>query len=187
VVLFIFREVYSYQVNLMPNPTDSEIEIRPIKIEDNKEMAAVIREVMTSYGCQGPGFAMLDSELDCLAESYDAADHIYYVVTHNGRVLGGAGIAPLLGGAAGVCELRKMYFLPTLRGRGLGWRLGELCLTAAAKLGYSTCYLETLEFMKDARRLYEKLGFQRLEETMGKTGHFGCDYFYAIELQRDPP
>ena len=42
----------------------------------------------------------------------------------DGRVVGGGGIAPLAGGDPDVCELRKMYFLPSLRGLGAGMALG---------------------------------------------------------------
>nr|WP_322619044.1 GNAT family N-acetyltransferase [Arenimonas daejeonensis] len=46
-------------------------------------------------------------------------------------MLGGGGVAPLDGGPEGVCELRKMYFLPELRGRGAGATLMAHCLDAA--------------------------------------------------------
>jgi putative acetyltransferase len=36
--------------------------------------------------------------------------------------------------------------------------------------------------MNSARRLYEAFGFGRLEKPKGKTGHFGCDVWYAREL-----
>ena len=161
---------------------DNDFVIRPIEVSDNKAMAAIIRKVMTGFGCEGPGFAMQDPEVDTMAESYKLAGHRYFVLTHNHTVLGGAGIAPLSGGEPGVCELRKMYFLDSVRGKGLGRRMGERCLKTAREMGYQECYLETLEFMTDARRLYERLGFQRLEKACGDTGHFGCDYFYSVDL-----
>ena len=36
--------------------------------------------------------------------------------------------------------------------------------------------------MADARRLYEKKGFEKLDRPLGATGHFGCDAWYAREL-----
>ena len=97
------------------------------------------------------------------------------------QLVGGGGVAPLDGtvSTAGVCELRKMYFLPMARGHGVGSRLLGLCLRLAAELGYSTCYLETLGGMQQAIRLYERFGFVRLPGPLGATGHHGCDRHYA--------
>jgi putative acetyltransferase len=97
-------------------------------------------------------------------------------------VSGGGGIAPLDGGAREVCELRKMYFLPELRGLGVGRRVLDRCLATARELGYRQCYLETLTGMDAAKRLYERTGFRRLDAPCGATGHFGCDAWYALDL-----
>jgi putative acetyltransferase len=75
-----------------------------------------------------------------------------------------------------------MYFLPEARGLGVGQRMLDRCLEAAAKAGYRRCYLETLKHMHQARALYERNGFVRVDKPMGKTGHFGCDAWYVREL-----
>ncbi|MDF1664969.1 MAG: GNAT family N-acetyltransferase [Planctomycetota bacterium] len=161
---------------------DNEFVFRPIQAADNPPMAAIIREVMTGFGCDGPGFAMQDAEVDSLAESYSVAGHRYFILSRHNKILGGAGIAPLAGGKDGVCELRKMYFLDAARGKGLGQKMGELCLKTARDMGYKLCYLETMSFMNHARKLYKKLGFKELDKAMGDTGHFGCDYYYSVDL-----
>ncbi|HSN40739.1 MAG TPA: GNAT family N-acetyltransferase, partial [Burkholderiales bacterium] len=97
----------------------------------------------------------------------------------------GGGVAPL-DGETGVCELRKMYFLPELRGRGAGDALMHRCLDAASALGYHRCYLETLTGMDAAQRLYDKHGFKPICGAMGKTGHFSCDRFYLRDLGPAP-
>lgn len=102
----------------------------------------------------------------------------YFVVTrvdNDSLVLGGGGVAPLLGGAADVCELRKMYFLPEARGRGLGQKLLELLAAHARTQGFKQMYLETESSMKSALALYERNGFRRLDQPMGDTGHHACD------------
>jgi putative acetyltransferase len=104
------------------------------------------------------------------------------VEDERGRVVGGGGIAALEGGDAGVCELRKMYFLPEARGKGVGEALLRHCLAVAANLGYRRCYLETLTGMEGAMKLYAKVGFQPLCAPLGRTGHGGCDRWYAREL-----
>jgi putative acetyltransferase len=99
----------------------------------------------------------------------------------DGKVGGGGGVAPL-DVQAGVCELRKMYFMPALRGRGAGDALMRRCLDAASALGYRRCYLETLTGMDAAQRLYDKHGFKPVCAAMGKTGHFSCDKFFVRDL-----
>ena len=156
--------------------------IRPITLADDRAIAAIIREVMTEFGASGAGFAIHDPEVDGMSAAYGRPGCAYFVIQRDGRVVGGGGIAPLDAGPPGVCELRKMYFLPELRGAGLGKALLERCLATARELGYHTCYLETLTGMRAARKLYEQLGFQRLAGPMGATGHFGCDQWYALAL-----
>ena len=155
---------------------------RPIRAEDDAAVAAIIRAVMPEFGACGAGFAVNDAEVDCMSKCYSNPGAIYFVVESDGRVVGGAGVAPLAGGAQGVCELRKMYFLEEARGLRMGERLLRHCLDVARGLGYRVCYLETLTGMDAAQRLYEKVGFRRLPGPLGATGHHGCDRFYALEL-----
>ena len=160
----------------------STFEIRPIRADDDAAMAAVIRTVMPEFGATGSGFAISDPEVDWMSRAYAAPRHAYFVVERDGRVLGGAGVAPLAGGDADVCELRKMYFLPEARGSGAGAAMMARCLQAARGLGFRQCYLETLTGMDAAMRLYERSGFQPIDASMGATGHGGCDRFYLLDL-----
>lgn len=156
--------------------------LRPITPADDSAVAAIIRTVMPELGADGPGFAIHDAEVDAMSTAYRGSGAGYFVVEREGRVIGGAGFAPLEGGPADVCELRKMYFLPEARGLGVGSRLLDLVLEAAARAGYSRCYLETLHGMEDAQRLYVRKGFERIDAAMGATGHFGCNRFYLKSL-----
>ena len=105
-----------------------------------------------------------------------------FVVEQDGRVLGCGGMGPLAGGEADVCELRKMYFLPQLRGNGLGSALLTEILAAARRAGYRLCYLETLEHMDRARQLYGKFGFKAIAAPLGDTGHRVCNHWMILEL-----
>lgn len=156
--------------------------LRPIKRADNAAMADVIRRVMPEFGADVPGFALHDQEVDKLAESYARPRSAYFVVERAGVVCGGAGIAPLEGGDKSVCELRKMYLLPTARGFGLGERLLRACLERAQEYKFERCYLETSARMVQAQALYTKLGFVALPGPIGNTGHFACDKWYELKL-----
>ncbi len=160
--------------------------VRPIEPKDDAAVAAIIRAVMPEFGASGPGFAIHDTEVDTMSASYSRPRHGYFVVEHEGKVKGGAGIAPLAGGDPSVCELRKMYFLKEARGRGQGEKLLRRCLAFAKEAGYQLCYLETLTGMDQAQKLYERLGFGRIPQAMGSTGHFGCNRFYTLDLSKAP-
>lgn len=156
--------------------------IRTIEPADNPVVARIIREVMAEFGTVGEGYSSEDEEINRMYEAYDEAKSVFYVIEKEGRLLGCGGIGPLPGGRAGTCELRKMYFLPELRGMGLGKKLVAQCLDDARRLGYRSCYLETVDRMWQANLLYQKMGFQRLEQRCGDTGHCSCEGFYELTL-----
>jgi putative acetyltransferase len=163
--------------------------IRPIAAGDRVAVARLIRTVMPEFGAKGPGFAIMDPEVDDMFGAYQAPRSAYFVVTRAGRtaraaeeVVGGCGFAPLTGGDGATCELRKMYFLPEVRGLGIGTKLLAQCLARARRAGFARMYLETLGAMSQARALYERSGFQRIAGPLGATGHFGCNSFYVRDL-----
>jgi putative acetyltransferase len=160
----------------------TDTRIRPIEPADDAAMAAIIRAVMPEFGASGEGFAINDPEVDWMSRAYSEPRHAYFVLDRDKRVLGGAGIAPLAGCDADVCELRKMYFLPEARGTGAGTTMMSRCLDAARAAGFARCYLESLCGRDAAMRRYERSGFLRIAGPMGATGHGGCNTFYLRAL-----
>ncbi len=158
------------------------LQIRLIEKDDNAEVADIIRLVMTEFQAVGRGYSINDSEIDDMYTAYAAEGFEFYVVVLNGKVRGCGGFAPLTGGDKDTCELRKMYFRSELRGLGVGTRLLKLCLEKATKAGYRNCYLETVDGMKQAQRLYGKYGFTYLDKPMGNTGHSSCGTWMARKL-----
>ncbi|WP_242103501.1 GNAT family N-acetyltransferase [Lysobacter sp. M2-1] len=165
-----------------PMPEPERLQIEPITQADDAQIAAIIRKVMPEFGASGCGFAINDPEVDWMSRAYAGPRSAYFVLRRDGRVLGGGGVAPLEGGGADTCELRKMYFLPEARGLGAGAAMMERCLEAARAFGFRRCYLETLTGMDAAMRLYERSGFRRIDGPMGATGHGGCNTFYLRDL-----
>ena len=169
------------QPESMPDAV-ANMRIRPARASDDAALAGIIRRVMPEFGAVGDGFAINDPEVDWISRAYAAARCAYFVVERDGVVEGGGGVAPLAGGDADICELRKMYFLPTLRGRGAGAALMSRCLDAAREFGFTRCYLETLCGMDAAMKLYERTDFRRIDGPLGDTGHGGCNTFYLLDL-----
>ena len=138
------------------------------------ELAKVIRKVLVDLGVPKVGTAYADKALDCMFETYQGDRRVYFVVEENGTIIGGAGIAALENYDGNICELQKMYFLETARGRGLGKIMMRHCLEAAVSFSFESCYIETMTYMTAAQNLYKKSGFQYLDGPLGDTGHFSC-------------
>ncbi|MDX1555116.1 MAG: helix-turn-helix domain-containing GNAT family N-acetyltransferase [Xanthomonadales bacterium] len=159
-----------------------DMEIRPIRRDDNPRVAELMRQVMTEFGMAGESFSISDPEVDDMYGAYRDGGSAFLVIERNGEILGCGGFGPLRGADKGTCELRKMYFLPAIRGNGMGSRLLRRILQLARKAGYSRCYLETMHNMARARALYRKHGFEETGAPLGRTGHSGCNRFMTLEL-----
>jgi len=161
----------------------SEFNLKQASAEHDAAVAQLIRTVMPEFGACGSGFAINDPDVDYMSVAYRQARHRYLVVCNErDEVVGGGGIAPLAGADPSICELRKMYFLPEVRGRGVGSKLMNELLQFARQNKFTTCYLETLTSMQAAQELYRKFGFARLDQPLGQTGHSGCDQWYSLNL-----
>lgn len=148
--------------------------IRLIERNDNPQIAKVIRSVLEDFNVPKVGTAYADVSLDSMFENYQKPNSVYFVVEENDKIIGGAGVAKLDNFEGNVCELQKMYFLPEARGKGIGAQMMEFCLAKAREFGFEKMYLETMEYMTDAQKLYKKSGFEYIDSAMGDTGHYSC-------------
>lgn len=156
--------------------------IRKIEKRDNQEVAQLIRAVFDELNIPKVGTAYADPYLDLMFEEYSKPRSAYFVVEINGQVAGVAGVAQLENETENICELQKMYFLPTTRGLGLGTKMMDTCLQSAKGFGFEKCYLETMPFMLDAQKLYRKVGFKYIDAPMGSTGHTSCPVWMLKDL-----
>ena len=157
--------------------------LRPIRKKDNTQLACVIRDVMTEFDAVGEGYSINDTEVDEMHENYSGKRRRYFVIVDaDETVVGGGGVAQLRGGNTKTCEIRKMFFRPEIRGIGMGSRLLSLLLDQAKSFKFCVCYLETLERMESANRLYQRHGFEPIAKQMGNTGHDSCDRYYARKI-----
>ena len=156
--------------------------IRPINESDNKHIAVILREVLIEMDIPRIGSAYEDPEINNMYESYQSNRSIYFVVEENNRILGGAGVNQLKNGDINICELQKMYFHKSLRGRGIGDKMIELCLDFAVESNYKKCYIETMPNMVNAQKLYIKKGFKYIDNPLGNTGHTACPVWMLKNL-----
>lgn len=104
-------------------------------------------------------FQNLAHELEYLREEYGPPAGAFLLAQDNGSRLGCVGLRQFSEDAG---EIKRLYIVPTARGRGLGRLLAEGIVTAGKKLGYARLLLDTLPSMTEAHRLYMSLGFKRI-------------------------
>lgn len=156
--------------------------IEPIQPSQDSAIAAIIQASGAEFGAIGDGFGPSDDEVGAMSLHYRREQgSCYLVATIAGRVVGGGGIAPF-NGSRRTCELRKLFLKPEARGLGIGIALTQQCLDLAINHGYQQCYLDTLASMSDAIALYQKLGFETLNEPLAGTLHGGCDIWMLKQL-----
>ena len=156
--------------------------IRPINESDNKHIAVILRQVLIEMDIPRKGSAFEDPEIDKMYESYQSNRSIYFVVEENNNILGGAGINPLKDGDSDICELQKMYFHKSIRGKGIGNKIIELCLNFAVESNFKKCYIETMPNMVNAQKLYLRKGFNYINNPLGNTGHTACPIWMLKNL-----
>lgn len=161
----------------------TDLNIRKIQQQDNPIIANIIRTSLEEYGEDKPGTVYTDPTTDALFELFmSTPKSAYFIATLNGEIIGGCGIYPTLNLPEGYAELVKIYLKKEFRGRGIGKRLMNRSLDYAKEIGYTHLYLESFPSLKEAVHLYEKIGFERIKQPLGDSGHFACDVWMVKKL-----
>ncbi|MDX1651032.1 MAG: GNAT family N-acetyltransferase [Brumimicrobium sp.] len=155
---------------------------RTILAEDNHVISRIIKTVLEEHGENKPGTVYTDPTTDSLFELFQQPGSCYYIAKHRDEMIGGCGIYPTEGLPDGYGELVKLYLKNEFRGKGLGQKLILKCFEAATEMGYTHLYLESIPALSQAVKLYEKLGFRKIDHRMGNSGHFSCNLWMIKEL-----
>ena len=156
--------------------------IREVKKTDNFELATLLRKILIEMGVPKKGTAFEDPEIDLIYEAYNVPRSKYFIIEEDNIIKGGAGISQLKNELSEICELQKMYFDSSMRGKGIGSLMIEKCISFAKESEFKTCYIETMPNMLGAQMLYLKYGFEYIDSPMGNTGHSACPIWMIKSL-----
>jgi putative acetyltransferase len=152
------------------------INIRPATNQDRERVISLVSIILPEYGLR-LDLESSEADLKDIEGTYLQSGGTFEVVEDKeGHLLGTFGLYPL-GGET--CKLRKMYLVPQVRGIGLGRYLLEHAIAAARKLGFRVIILETVSVMKEAIRLYTRMGFKPVKREAASPR---CDRVYTLNL-----
>ncbi|MCW3075986.1 MAG: acetyltransferase [Bacteroidetes bacterium] len=160
----------------------SDVQIRPIELKDNKELADLIRGVFREFKIDKPGTVYTDPTTDHLYELFQKHKSFYFVAEESGMILGGCGIYPTKGLPEGCVELVKFYLASSARGKGVGNKLMQTSFKKAKEFGFHQLYLESFPELSKAVSMYKREGFRDLDHPLGNTGHFACNLWMIKDL-----
>lgn len=153
-----------------------DLQIRSATNADAPAIRQLVFDVLREYGLDSDPSGT-DADLADIETNYMAAGGTFEVVVKDGQIVGTLGMYPH---GAYICELRKMYLRPEVRGRGLGKRLLDRALAFAREHGFWRLELETANVLREALSLYRRYGFRPVTSDRLSSR---CDQAYALDLR----
>ncbi len=136
------------------------LKIYPVKNDEDFEIIkGLFVEYADSLGFD-LGFQGFEEELANLPGDYASPEGCLLLAVYQEQVAGCVGLGKL---SESICEMKRLYVRPDLRGLKIGIALAEAIIEQARKVGYTCIRLDTVPSMETARALYVSLGFKEIE------------------------
>ena len=158
-----------------------------------RDDGAIAFDFEPSRSDRSPGRELLTELIDCLNEIYPGRatrpgsvttpdemvpPHGAVLVGYeNGEPIAIGGLRPL--GERGVCEIKRMYVVPTARSRGAGRALLAALEDAARAIGYQRIRVDAGPEQRHSRALFANAGYVEIERY--NENHI-ADYFAEKRL-----
>jgi putative acetyltransferase len=145
------------------SPVPSVVKAFALTQAESSTQIAQARELFLEYA-ESLGFSLcfqnFDKELASLPGDYAPPEGRLLLAEYEGQLAGCVALHKL---GPGICEMKRLYLRPTVRGKGLGRILAAHIIAEARQIGYQRMRLDTVEpVMKDAVAMYRKLGFREI-------------------------
>ena len=157
-----------------------------IRAAENKDFTGIIALVATVLDELGMELDPdgIDADLSDIEGNYVAAGGLFVILQdEQGEIAGTAGLMRI---NERQCELRKMYFLPEVRGQGWGDSLMDFLIDSAGRLGFDEIHLETNNTFQAAIGLYLKVGFEPKERSASCDVRCDRAFFLGLANYRRP-
>jgi putative acetyltransferase len=153
--------------------------IRSWHQSDRTNAAEIIQSVLSEYGL---GWEANGADRDVLQveEYYLKKGGEFWVIEQENKLVGTGAYYPIPRGNKAV-EIRKMYLLPTVRGKGLGKYLLQKLEEKIINCGFEEIWIETASVLMEAVKLYESSGYQAA--TGVETSRCDRVYMKSIDLE----
>ncbi|MDY0250870.1 MAG: GNAT family N-acetyltransferase [Pseudomonas sp.] len=129
--------------------------VRAVFPDDLEDVLDLYREYVNSTSVD-LSFQGNDQEFNQLPEKYSAEGSKIFLLKQDSKPMGCAAFRRL---DETVCEMKRVYLRPSVRGRNLGAKLVDRVLQEAVISGYKTICLDVLPEFKAALELYRSYGF----------------------------
>jgi len=129
-------------------------------VESPQDVAAVRglwEEYWASLGLE-PEFQGFAEESRNLPGIYGRPGGLLFIARQSDKAVGTIALRPL---DQHSCEVKRLFILPELRGKGLGRALLDQLIIGARSMGYQKIYGDSLPSMVEAQRLYRSFGFRQ--------------------------
>jgi GNAT superfamily N-acetyltransferase len=134
--------------------------------EADKDEVFTLHKVAMLATCAFILSGEIDKDFDDIEGHYFNNGGYFFVVEHDGRIIGMAALRKI---DALTAELKRMRVHPDFQRRGIGTGLLNVVEDKARELGYAAMVLDTTVQQRAAQALYEKHGYamERRGEAMG--------------------
>jgi putative acetyltransferase len=156
------------------NTSIAPYQFRRANNQDAEEVRNIVFAALESYGLPMDP-AATDVDLYDI-EKYYSNGNFWVFTDAESKICGSFALYDL---GDSVAEIRKMYFKPETRGKGLGKWAMEFLISYAKQIGVTKLQLETASVLKEAIQLYLKYGFI---QYAGDVHSYRCDVLMKLDL-----
>lgn len=135
--------------------------IRPAETDSDYEVAKSLIIEYTKWLDEDFCTHRFDEEMADIRSMYGPPEGtLLLAIDDGGEAVGCIGYRKL---AEGVCEMKRLYVVPSARGQQVGRKLVLMLLDCARDAGYRQMQLDTLPKLATAIALYREIGFVEIE------------------------